>query len=256
MPDMKRISWALAALLASCASGVLLYRCGSHSRDDEVRSLNAVIAHSETTIELKKGLYETKLVELGDLRSLLDKGDERNRELLAQLSESRSKILSTQVLSVRLKAPLQSSVSATQSEVKTERSDRRRVDFKHDFGSLSVSGFTLTDPPEGFVSLTQTKPLRLGVNVIRNPNGSWSSLVSSDDPNVDVSVNLGAVDLGVIPKPSWYQRIWVDAGATFVGDRSISLGSSYRGDRISFGLTCFDSSLSKGCGITGGFRIF
>lgn len=259
-PVLKASGVALAAVLVAGIGGRALYGCGARSREAEVADLSQRLAQSESTIRLKDGLYATKLVEASDLSSLIDKRDSEKRDLLDQLEKSKSRLLSTQQVVVKWRTPIGGPVDAAQTTAGPSESDpravRKRVDFHRDFGPIAVTGHTLTDPAEGEVSVRQTRPLVLTVNVARDPAGNWSSLVTSSEPSIDVGVTLGGVDVGILPRPSWYQRIWLDVSADALGDPAVSLGLSYRGDRFSIGASCFGSMDSRGCGLTGGIRLF
>ena len=257
---LKASGIALATLLAIGVTGKVMYGCGSSSRDRQVEELASRLAQSEKTIEIENGLYATQLVEMRNLRSLIDSTKEECRSLIDQLAASKAELLTTHQVAVKWKSAYEGAVKAHQSDSGPSPTDptvvRKRVEFERDFGPIAVSGYTLTDPPEGKVSVRQTRPLILTVNVARDRNGKWSSLVTSSEPTMDVGVTLGAVDPGAIPSPSWYQRIWVDLGASVFMDHWVSAGVSYRGDRFSMGVSCFGSESTSGCGLTGGIRLF
>ncbi len=259
-PPLRKLALGVAVLISLVIVSRIMYGCGSRSRDDQVADLATRLAQNEQTVEIKEGLYATKLVEMKDLRTLVDQDRSEMKALREQLSESRSELLSTQEVAVRWKRAFEGSVTARQTDAGPSPSDpaivRKRVEFDRDFGPISVSGHTLTDPPEGVVSIRQTRPLLLTVNIARDKAGRWSSLVTSSEPTMEAQVKLGALDLSVLPSPSWYQRIWVDIGGTLVWDPSVSLGLSYRGNRFSLGASCFASSDAHGCGLTGGARLF
>lgn len=257
---LKASGLGIAALIAVGITGRAMYGCGSRSRDEQVTDLASRLAQSEHTVELKDGLYVTKLVEIRDLGSLLDRERAETKAMADQLDRSKSELLTTQQIAVKWKSAYEGILNARQTDSGPSPTipgvTRRRVDFQRDFGPISVSGHTLTDPPEGEVSVRQTRPLLMTVGIARDRNGKWTSLVTSSEPTMEVGVTLAGVDLGSIPGPSWYQRIWFDVGASALGDLAVTLGSSYRGDRYSLGLSCFESSASHGCGLTVGIRPF
>jgi hypothetical protein len=251
---------SLTAVAVVGVVGHAMYGCGARSRDGQVSDLASRLAQSEKTVEVKDGLYATQLVEVHNLNSLLDTGRAETKNLREQLDESKSTLLTTQQVAVRWKKAFEGTLTARQTDGGPSPTapgiTRKRVDFERDFGPISVSGHTLTDPAEGDVSVRQTRPLLLTVNVARGRDGKWASLVTSSEPTMEVGVTLGGVDVGAIPGPSWYQRLWVDLGASVLGDAGASLGISYRGDRFSVGPSCFLTGVSHGCGLSVGARIF
>lgn len=234
------------------------YSCGAKSRDAEVSALAVQVASNEKTTEIQKGLYATAIVQLDGLNKLLDTSQAQNAALKKQLADSGAQLLTTQQLVVQWKKAYEGAVSATQTSVPSTTDPtvtRKRVDFTKDFGPILISGFTLTDPPEGQVSVKQTRALKLTVAVARNPNGTWSSYVTSSDPDVTVDVGLAGVDPGVLDL-GWKQKIWLDLGADFVGGHRVSAGASYHFDRFSVGASCSVWDGDHGCGVNLGFRPF
>lgn len=259
LPSLKTASFAIAALFGTAGFGRVLYGCGSRSRDDQVADLSSRLAQNEHTVQVKDDLYATQLVEMGNLKGLLDTSRSEIRALADQLKDSKSELLTSQELAVRWKKAFEGIAVAHQTDSGPSPTApgvvRKRVDFERDFGPISVTGHTLTDPAEGEVSVRQTRPLLLTVSVARDGSGRWSSLVTSSEPSMEVGVKLGGVDLGVLPSQSWYQRLWLDLGTAELGDPAVSAGLSYRGDRFSVGASCFVVSGAHGCGLTGGIRI-
>jgi len=251
---------AFAVLIGTVIVGRAMYGCGSSSRDDEVADLSTRLAQSQHTVEISEGLYGTQLTEMSGLKSLLDSQRAEVRSLIEQLDRSKSELLTTQELAVKWRKAFEGALDTHQTDSGPSPTNpgvvRKRVDFSRDFGPIAVSGHTLTDPPEGEVSVRQTRPLLLTVNVARGRDGKWSSLVTSSEPTMEVGVKLGGVDLGAIPRDHWYQKLWIDLGVAALGDVAGSIGLSYRGDRFSVGASCFGSDASRGCGLTGGVRLF
>ena len=254
MKQLKAIGPIVGALLVVIGA----FWWGSHRHDAEIRALNARIAASSMTIETKQGLYETALGQVDDVKSLLDSSSKEVKELKDQLDQMRSKVLTVERVTVQLKSPISSATTATQtlapSFVAGGR-ERQRVDFAHDFGPFKVMGHTLTDPAEGFVTLSQGRPLSLTVAVARNKDGTWSSLITSSEPDIGVNVTLGAVDPGVI-SPSWYQRIWAIGSLSALPSPGASLSVDYVGDRFLLGPSCQAWNGGWGCGLSVGTRIF
>ncbi len=234
------------------------YRFGQRSRDAEITELAIKLATSEQTIEISRGVYATQTREIGDLKELIAKVGEENLGLAEQLRRSRAELLTLGTLVVKWKKAYESLLNSTQTEeppVTPGDPPRKRVDFVGDLGPIHASGHTLTDPPQAYLKLEQTRPLRLTVAVARNPNGTWSTYTTSSEENMEVEVALSGVDTGIL-SPKWYQRIWVDVGADFIGDPRGSIGLSYKFDRVSVGASCSVLADARGCGLTAGYRLF
>ena len=119
-------------------------------------------------------------------------------------------------------------------------------------GPISVSGYTLTNPPEASVKIEQLKPLIITVSIAKNRDGTWSSYSTSSDDNINVSVRLAGVNTKILSQ-TWKQKIWLNTGINLLGDKSSYVGMSYKFDRFSFGVHC---GTDKNCGIDLGFRVF
>lgn len=256
---MRVVAFIVATVTVLSLGIFLGYGCGSHSRDSEVSSLSTKIAENEKTVEIKDGLYATTIVQMHSIDKLLDTGRSEVAALKKQLEDSKTKLLTTQQLAVTWKKAYEGAVNAHQTPVGPSQTDpkitRQRVDFSKDLGPIGVTGYTMTDPPEGFVSIKQLRPLKLTVSVAKNTDGIWQSYVTSSEPGMAVNVVLGAVDPGILD-PSWYQMIWVDLGVDFIGGHGASVGLSYRGDRWSLGANCSALDTGNTCGLTVGFRPF
>jgi hypothetical protein len=252
--------WKLAiGIIVILIIGYIGYGCGAKSRNNEISVLATQVAQNEKTIEIKNGLYATAIVQMDGLTKLLDTKQAEVAELKKQIDDSQTQLLTTQQLVIVWKKAYESALNVHQTPAGPSPDDpkivRKRVDFEKDFGPIAVNGFTLTDPPYGFISIKQMRPLKLTVAVARNKNGTWNSFVTSSEPTMSVDVVLAGVDTGVLAQ-TWKQKIWLDIGTDFIGEKRISAGLSYHFDRISLGAQCSVMSNGNGCGLTLGFRLF
>lgn len=244
----------LLTIVALFAAGV---SCGRKLREKEIAELTTRLAENDKTIELDKDLYAKNLRIIQDLNILLKVKDDSSKELSAQIDKMNAQILSLNQLVVKWKKAYEGALQTGQTEQPPANPGdpvRKRVDFKRDFGFIGASGYTLTDPPEGFIKIEQLRPLKLTLAVTKNKDGTWSSLVQSSEDNVQVDIGISGLDLSVI-KPRWYQKLWVDSGTYFLGGAMATIGASYRGDRWSLGASCAAGD-AKTCGITIGFKPF
>jgi len=257
LTQFRRIVVGLVLCTAAVFVGTLGYSCGQRSRNGQVEQLAQSLTQSEKTVRLKDGLYQTTLVQATDARKLLELRESENADLLRALDAAKARVLTTERVTVKW-LPKQAPTEATQTDLPTPATGppvvRKRVDFRHDFGPFLVSGYTLTDPAAGFVTVSQGRPLSLTLAVSRDPTGRWLSHVSSSDPDVAVDVSLGAVDPGVI-LPRWYQRVWMTGGLGVLGGTAASVGLEYRGDRFSLGPQCQIWSDGHACGVALGVRL-
>lgn len=248
----------VGVLIAVLVLGAIGYKIGQRSRNGEVADLSLQLAKSAETLQLAEGLYVRQTAELTNVGVILDSSRAEVKALKEHLKASDAELLTAQQLTLKWKRAYEAEVEAHQTEEPGPDGGppRKRVDFAGNLGPIHVIGHTLTDPPVAFLKLEQVIPLTLTIAVAQNKDGTWSSFVTSSDENVDVKVDLAGVSPRILSQ-KWYQRIWFDLGAGFLGDPSALVGLSYRGDKYSIGAMCTASSTTtNGCGATVGVRIF
>ena len=178
--------------------------------DKEIIRLRNEIATKDSTLEIQNGLYTRLSQERADLRELLDGKDLMVSGLLSQIRKGREELLTVNQLVLKWKKAYESTGAATQVEISSPLSTRKRVDFSKNFGSIGVNGWTLTDPPEYKLTLEQLRPIALTLAVSQDADGAWHSYVSADDDNTATEIKISAVNPYLL-KPHWYQRLRLHA---------------------------------------------
>lgn len=253
-----KIIAGLAVLVLLAAVFIGGYGWGKRKGDQRIAELATELAKSTETIELTTGLYSQVVVQVEDLTSLLNTKDEKIAALKQTIDEMDGKLLVTEQISLRWKRAYEQALAAQQTEEPPTDPDgtpRKRVEFEGTLGPIKAHGHTLTDPPEAFLKLEQLVPLTLTMNVVQNRDGTWTTLVTSSDDNLDVKVDLAGVDPLVLSQ-KWYQKIWMELSVGFIGDPLASAGLRYYGDRFSFGAECSAWQGGHSCGGSMGVRIF
>jgi hypothetical protein len=226
---------------------------------DAIAKLSTQLQKTTETLEITTGLYSKQSYAYENLTKYLSYKTDETAALQKELEKSRADLLTANQLTLKWKKAYEAVLAANQTEEPPADSGgptRKRVDFSGRLGPIQASGHTLTDPAEAFLKLEQVIPLKLTVAVAQNRDKTWTTFVTSSDPNIDVKVDLAGVNPLVI-SPKWYQRIWMDLGAAALGDPAGYLGLSWRGDRLSVGGMCYASGGSmNGCGATLGVRLF
>jgi len=196
----------LAALMLAGAVYVMLEK---RSYDNQITAMNNAIAEKDQTIEVKSGLYEKATLETKNLRDLLDGKDTQIADLKKELDKKDQELIAATNLVIKWRADYQALVAATQTVIPgtlpTDPS-RIKVEFEKDFGPILVRGYTLSEPPEAFVSLHQQRPLKLTLALSQDSNKLWHSYVTSSDDNSEVDITLSGVN-PYFNDPSWYERL-------------------------------------------------
>lgn len=250
------------AIVAATAIALVYRDCRSKdellAQKARIADLSMRLASADKTIEVKENLYARSIREIKDLTTIINGQDGEISKLREQLSETGDRLLTAERLVIRWRKAYEGLLEATQTDEPGEDGVvRKRVDFKKDFGYIGVSGHTLTDPPEGYIVVTQLRPLRLVVGVAKGTDGQWRGYVESSEDDVVVEIDLAGIDVEVAqPKVTWRDRLWVDGYAGALGDKIVGLGASYRFDRYSVGVSCQTGEEASSCGLTLGFRPF
>ncbi len=240
------------------------YQCGGKSRDKELADVTQKLVLAHKTVEVQKGLYAEKLIEIRDLTLILDTSHDEIKKLKGQLDKTGAELLSHQKLILKWKTAYEKLLAATQTDETPKDPPtpgtcpvvRKRVDFTGDLGPITASGHTLTDPAEAFLKLEQREPLVVTVSVAQERDGTWKSYATTSDENMAVDISLAGVN-PYIMNPKWYQKVWVELGATFLGDPAATFHAGYYGDRYTVGATCYGTTTNAaGCGVTFGFKPF
>lgn len=226
----------------------------------------AALSNSEKTVEVERGLFQKKVVELDDLSSLLKTRDKELTDARAVIEHQRADVVAYSELSITWKKKYEGLARATQTVVHPEKPDdtgqpvvdRLRVDFSKEMGPFDLSGYTLTSPPEAFVSLSQARPIKLGVHLVQLPDGHWSTIVSTGkDADYSVDVDVSAVNRN-FEKQNWRDKLSLDMSVGVYDTPSIGVGVRY-GGALSLGPACSAyavGSVSWSCGVSVSWRPF
>jgi hypothetical protein len=200
---LKVSSWVLAFLLVAGAGFVAWKR---HQYEKVQLELRNQIARHESTLEVQKGVYEKKLLEMVDLQKLLDTSQSEKAKLVKELEKQKANVLVLTELSVKQRQDYEAKLSGKQTQVPgvTPGKTRTKVEFEKEFGPYQVSGHTLTDPGEVWLRLRQLRPLRLTLAISQLPDKTWRATVASSEEDSSVEVKLAAVNPLVL-QPKWYE---------------------------------------------------
>lgn len=249
----------VALLVAGVLFGLVYagYRHGVNKEKDRIAELSLQLSKSQETLEIQKNLYSKKVVEMSDLTLMLDTSRSEIVALKHHLEDAQAKLLVSEQVTLRWKKAYEDYVSAHQTDGPPDDHGvvRKTVEFEGTLGPIHATGFTITDPPEAHLKLEQLVPLILTMNLVQNKDGTWSTFVTSSDDNIGVTIDLAGVNPLVL-KEKWYQRIWAEAGASFLGDPAGRVGLRYQMDRFSVGTDCTVWQTGSGCGVNVGYRIF
>lgn len=220
---------------------VLVFSHTTSSNRAQLLALQNQIAERDRTIEVQKGLYEKLAVQTKDVKGTLDQKDVQVRELEDQVKKQKQDLLDASAVIVQWKKAYEGLANATQTNVPstTQVASREKVDFHEDFGYIKVDGWTITNPPQAWVRLTQGRPLRLTLALAQDEAHAWHTYVTSSEQNMQVDVQVSSVNPYLF-QPKWYENIGVDidlgAGTNQSGLGALfGAGLSYRFMQFSLG---------------------
>ena len=198
------------------------------SYNKTITQLQNDVASKDKTIEVTKGVYEKLAMDSRNLQALLDRTNSEVDSLVKELDKRDEDLLTANNMAVYWKNKYTATGTGTQTTIPGPHCDRIKVAFAKDFGYIGVEGYTITSPPEFWVSVANKRPLKLTLVVGRLKDGSWKADVTSSEDNVGVDIAIAAVDTSLFA-PAWYTKIGVgvDLGVGaqgFLGGVGVSYG--------------------------------
>lgn len=242
--------YGLAGVIGLLLVVVIWGAVGKWSTDKEMARLRNEAASKDQTLEVQKGLYTKLSLESDDLKSLLNSKDVQIQELLSQVKKSKEDLLTANQLVVQWKKAYEGAANANQTHVDPVdpgKPGRDKVTFDKDFGMIGVKGYTLTNPPEAWVSVNQLKPLKITVAVTQDANKQWHSYATSSDENTTVDIALASVNPYVL-EPKWYEKLQLNA--TLAGGSSGDGFGILAGIGVGYKIKQFDIGPSVFVGIS------
>src|ERR1035437_2103067 len=213
-------------LVAMLVVAFICHQVSVHKLQSQVVSWQNAAAQKDKTVEEQKGVYEKLAVQTADAMSLLDTKDQQIAGLQTQIKQAGEKLDNAVSVGLTWKQAYEGAANATQTTPAPTKpgevvvNGRIRVDFSKDFGYLGVSGYTMTTPPEAWISVKNLRPLKLTVALSQSKDGAWHSYATSSEDNVSADIIVAAVNPSLRDE-HWYERIG------FVGD--LGLGDGFLG---------------------------
>jgi len=246
LPSLSVILGAL--LVLTIATAALRDGCSRRSFAEERARLLSQVAERDKTIETQKGVFERRSIASEEaLRVSVERlasADERIRTLDDELKRRGEQLVSANSLTLKWKKDYEGLVAATQTDAPPATPGgppRRRVDFSKDWGMIGVSGHTLTDPAEAYVSVKQLRPLRLTLFVSEGRDGVWTARAVSSEDDIGVDIDMSTVSPRLPPR-TFFERLGVTLHA-FVGPSVlVGVGLSYDIGRFEFGPAALTST--------------
>lgn len=249
---MNKLYFYFVGVLCLIFAGAIIFAAvKKNSYEKQITELQNQVALNAKTIEVGKGLYEKATLQLTDLKSAMDSKDAQVKELEAQISKGKEDLLDATSLTVSWKHAYESVATATETHIAASGPSstpsslpgRTRVDFTKDFGYIGVTGYTLTDPAEAWVSVKQNRPLKMVLAISQSKDKSWHTYVTSSEDNVQPDISVAAVNPYFFDA-HWYEKIGITsalaAGPTSRGaGLLIGIGVTYKVSHFDFGPAFF-----------------
>ncbi len=207
------------------------------SYDQQLLNLRNQLVQKDNSVEIQKGLFVKKSLEVENLKSLVDRTSEDNKKLLNELDKNKEKVVQLTEVGIKLKKDYEAKFNAKQTVVVEKGVKRDKVEFEKEFNVYKVSGHTLTNPGEAIIKFSQTKPLTLTLVLTQDKEQNWKVYTSgNDDFNVDIK--LAGVNPFIFEK-KWYEKFGVVlnvGGGTFDKSAGALLGFGLSYDFYKFTL--------------------
>jgi sulfur transfer complex TusBCD TusB component (DsrH family) len=225
------------------------------SYDKRIAELQNAVAEKDRTLETHLGVYEKLAIQTEALKGLLDQKNAQVAALTKDLNARGEELLVANNLVVFWKKKYEAQGTGTQTVVPGDgpaKPERLKVSFSKDFGYIGVNGYTITSPPEYFVSVDQKRPLKMTLVVGQLKDGSWKASVTSSEENVGVDIAVAAVNPHIFDD-HWYEKLGLSldlgVGANgFLG----GVGASYRFGKFDVGPKVWLSAGGSGVNVAYG----
>lgn len=226
---------------------IVVFLCGAYffykfnSWKEERSFLLNKISVQQKTIEIAENVYRKQSLELKDLNSVFDSIKSENKtykknikNLETEFKKRKEKILSINNVAIKWKKAYEASIKSNQEEIvdPSTKEKRLKVSFKKDFGYLTAKGYTITSPPETWISVEQNRSLQLLVVLTQTEDKAWNATATSSEDNVEIDIKLSSINPYIIRK-KWYEKINFDSSLGWNEEFFAYVGTSYRFD---FGL--------------------
>lgn len=189
--------------------------------DSTVVKLQNQVAQRDQTIESQKNLYEKLTLQLTNLEMAVDTQTEQGKALLKEVEKDHAKLLAVQNAVLTIK----DQIAKGQGEQHQE-GERTRVSFAKDFPVYTVEGWTLTNPAEYELKVTQ-KPIKVTMGLAQDKDGEWHTYMTSSSEDVKLNIGITAVNPYIF-KPKWYEKIRVNADVGLGSGILTGVGASYQ----------------------------
>lgn len=242
----KYLLFVVMGFLVVGVCGASFYRCSYEKR---IAKLQNDMAEKDKTIEIQKGLYTRLTVQTEGIKDTLDKKDEQVKSLLDQVKKQKQELLTATSVVVQWKKAYESLATATQTTVPADPMklpkdgeatvNREKVDFHKDFGYLNVDGWTLTNPPQAWIRVSQGRPLKITLALSQDKEKKWHTYATSSEENIGVDISVTSVNPHML-SPKWYENIGIVTGLGVGTNQSglgalFSVGLNYRIKQFSIG---------------------
>jgi hypothetical protein len=207
--------------------------------EKRIETLHQEINEHVNTIQINEHVWMKSTKEVEDLKNLLDESKREQKLLKDALNANKSEVLSLTQLNIKLKKGYEEVIkNAKQTEIVENKVPRTKVEFDKDFGAYKVSGYTLTNPGEAKLKLSQIKPLKLTI-ALSKQNNKWQTHVASSDEDVALDINVNSLDQELLER-KWYEKFGVAtqiSGGTLLnrGGALFGVGLTYDVWKLSIG---------------------
>lgn len=230
---VKLLGAALAVVAAGLLAFVIYAAIQKAHYEGQLLDLQNAVASRDQTIEVQQGVYDKLALEKKDLEDMLTSQSAEVLALKDELKKKKQELLTATQVAINWKKAYEAEVNAHQGEVvNPDGTKRAKVEFDKDFGYIGITGWTLTNPAQAWVSIKQNRPLKLTVAVTQDSSKVWHTYVTSSEENVQAEIELSSVNPFML-QPKWYEKLSVDAivaagsgnmGATGLVGAGVSIG--------------------------------
>ena len=227
----KIILGIVSLLLIVVVVGAIYIKLQQTKNQKEITDLINQVAINQPTVKLDNETYK-KLSQIQEnLDSYIKYTDENLYKQLEKLNLDILNITNTQAIMQNqlFKIGNGNGGKTWQEDIKVGEVIRKKVTFDKEQGYFRLVGFTISDPSEASIELSQIKPLQITNILTKDDSGKYSAIVKfpEDFPMKVVNID-NRIDINKITEEyqeKWYNKFYL-GGSVYASKNGLVIGPS------------------------------
>lgn len=227
----KIILSLVVVLIIGVLISIIQNKIQQNNFNDKIKELNNTMAKTSETIKIDDNVYEK--ISLTQEKLIKTYLEEQDKKLSDKFEDLNQKLLAVTKAQITIKDQVYKIDSSSGGKInqviieKEKEEKRLKVTFEKIQGYFKVSGYTLTNPLEAEINITQAKQLYVMTGLVKQDDGRYYAFLKFPDDFPITNISLDSrIDIEEIIseyKEKWYQRFYM-GGSFFVSKKGVVIG--------------------------------